>query len=234
MEPVRDAVWRVIHTIPEDQWWRLTWLGDSGLLLPVAALIALWLASSRRTWPAGALWVLIFGAASSLVLVSKLAFLGWGVGSARFNFTGISGHTMLSASVLPVALWLLASRGTHELRVGLAIVGWLLAAGIGVSRLAIYAHSGSEVVAGYLLGVVASASFLALQRRMDHPRLRASLVALSLMLPLLQIQPGHAAPTHGLIERMAMHLAGIDRPYTREDLHRPSKAAGLGYRLPVL
>ena len=234
MELVRDAIWQVILSVPEGAWWGLTWFGDSGLLLPMALLIALWLASSRRTWSAAALWVLIFGAASSLVLVSKLAFLGWGVGSVRFNFTGISGHTMLSASVWPVVLWLLASRGTHQLRAGLAVFGWLLAACIGVSRLAIYAHSASEVAAGYLLGLAASASFLALQRHMQHPRLRTSLVALSLLLPLLQLQPGHAAPTHGLIERMAMRLAGIERPYTRDDLLRPAKAASLGYRLPVL
>ena len=234
MNLVRDAIWQAILSVPDSAWWGLTWFGDSGLLLPAALLIALWLASSRRTWSAAVLWILLFGAASSLVLVSKLAFLGWGVGSARLNFTGISGHTMLSASVWPVALWLLASRGTHELRVGLAVFGWLLAACIGVSRLAIYAHSASEVVAGYLLGLAASASFLALQRHAAHPRLRTSLVALSLLLPLLQMQPGHAAPTHGLIERMAMRLAGIDRPYTRDDLLRPAKAAGLAYRLPVL
>lgn len=234
MDPVRDAIWQAILSIPESAWWALTWFGDSGLLLPVALLIAVWLASSRRTWPAAALWILIFGGASLLVLLSKLAFLGWGMGSARFNFTGISGHTMLSASVWPVALWLLASRGTHRLRVGLALFGWLLAACIGVSRLAIYAHSGSEVAAGYLLGVAASASFLAVQRRTAHPRLRASLVALSLLLPLLNLQPGHAAPTHGLIERMAMRLAGTDRPFTRDDLRRPLKTAAPGYSLPIL
>lgn len=234
MELLRDAIWQAILSVPQSAWWDVTWFGDSGLLLPAAALIALWLASSRRTWPAAALWIVIFGAASTVVLVSKLAFLGWGVGSARFNFTGISGHTMLSASVWPVALWLLASRGSHRLRLGLAVFGWLLAACIGVSRLAIYAHSVSEVAAGYLLGLAASAGFLAMQRHMAHPRLRASLVALSLLLPLLQLQPGHAAPTHGLIERMAMRLAGTDRPYTRDDLLRPDRAAGLGYRLPVL
>src|SRR6478736_1693940 len=186
---VRDAAWQAILSVPQSLWWGLTWFGDSGLLLPLGLLIALWLASSRRTWPAAGLWILIFGAASMLVLASKLAFLGWGVGSARLNFTGISGHTMLSASVWPVVLWLLASRGTHELRVGLAVFGWVLAACIGVSRLAIYAHSGSEVAAGYALGVAVSASFLALQRRTAHPRLRASLVALSLLLPLAQLQP---------------------------------------------
>lgn len=234
MESMRDAVWQAILSVPDNVWWGVTWFGDSGLLLPVALLIALWLASSQRTWPAAALWIVIFGAASSLVLASKLAFLGWGVGSARFNFTGISGHTMLSASVWPVALWLLASRGTHGLRVGLAVFGWLLAACIGLSRLGIYAHSASEVAAGYLLGLAASASFLAMQRHMAHPRLRTSLVAFSLLLPLLQLQPGHAAPTHGLIERVAMRLAGTERPYTREDLLRPARAAGLRYRLPVL
>ena len=231
---VREAAWQAILSIPQGVWWGLTWFGDSGLLLPVGLLIALWLASSRRTWPAAGLWVLIFGAACMLVLLSKLAFLGWGVGSASLNFTGISGHTMLSASIWPVALWLLASRGTHELRVGLAVFGWVLAACIGISRLAIYAHSASEVAAGYLLGMAVSAGFLALQRRMAHPRLRASLVALSLLLPLVQLQPGHAAPTHGLIERMAMRLAGVERPYTRDDLRRPAKVDASGYRRPVL
>ena len=82
---------------------------------------------------------------------------------------------------------------------------------------------------------IAPESAEALQRRTAHPRLRASLVALSLLLPLLHLQPGHAAPTHGLIERVAMRLAGIDRPYTRADLHRPAGAAAAGgYRLPIL
>ncbi|SFM99106.1 phosphatase PAP2 family protein [Variovorax sp. OV329] len=216
---LRDAAWRAIHGVPEGFWHAFTWLGDSGLLLPAAALIALWLLSSRRTWPAAALWILIFGFASLLVLLSKLAFMGWGIGSARLNFTGISGHTMLTAAVWPVALWLLASRGSHRLRVGLALAGWLLALGIGVSRLAIYAHSWSEVTTGFLLGFVTSAAFLALQRRVAHPQLRASLVLVTLLLPLVHQQPGNAAPTHGLLERVAMRLAGTDRPFTRADLH---------------
>jgi len=218
MSSLRNAFWDVVHHIPEGFWWGFTWLGDSGLLLPAALLIAILLASSRRTWSTAALWVLLFGAASTLVLISKLAFLGWGVGSARLNFTGISGHTMLSASVWPVALWLMASRGSHRLRVRLAVVGWLLAAGIGVSRLAIYAHSWSEVTTGFLLGVATSASFLAVQRGMPHPQLRAPLVLVSLLLPLALQQPGNPAPTQGLLERVAMHLAGIERPFTREDL----------------
>ena len=218
---MRDAAWRVIQSVPGEFWRGITWLGDSGLLLPMALLIALWLASSRRTWPSAALWIAVFGAASALVLLSKLAFLGWGIGSARMNFTGISGHTMLAASIWPVALWLVVSRGPHRLRVMVAVAGWLLAAGIGLSRLGIYAHSWSEVTSGYLLGVATSATFLALQRGMPHPALRGWLVVLSLMLPMVHAEPGDAAPTQGLLERVAIRLSGVDRPFTRADLHEP-------------
>ena len=218
MGDMRDVFWRAIYSLPEGFWRHFTWLGDSGLLLPAALLIAMWLASARRTWPAAWAWTLIFGGASLMVLVSKLAFLGWGIGSARLNFTGISGHTMLSAAVWPVALWLVASRASHQLRVALVIAGWLLAAGIGVSRLALFAHSWSEVAIGFLLGASASAAFLAMQHRMPHPKLRASMVVLSLLLPLVYQQPGNAAPTQGLLERAAVRLAGIERPFTRDDL----------------
>lgn len=215
---LRDAFWSAVHSVPEDSWRALTWLGDSGLLLPAALLIALWLASKRRTWPSALLWVVIFGVAGLVLLVSKLAFLGWGIGSARWNFTGFSGHTMMAAAVWPVALWLVASRTRHGVRVGLAIVGWSMAAAIGVSRLALYAHSGSEVAGGFLLGGMASAAFLAAQHRMPHPALRASMVVISLLLPLIYQQPGNAAPTQTLLERMAVQLAGADRPFTRADL----------------
>lgn len=201
-------------------WHEFTWLGDSGLLLPAAALIALWLAVARRTWPGALLWCAVFGVGSALVLASKLAFMGWGVGSARLDFTGISGHTMLAASVWPVALWLLASRWGHGARVALACAGWLLALGIGLSRLAVEAHSLSEVLAGYALGMLVSGLFLAVQHRRPHPRLRWSLVLLSLVLPMVVQRPGASAPTQQLIERVALRLSGAERVFTREDLHR--------------
>jgi membrane-associated phospholipid phosphatase len=201
-------------------WYEFTWLGDSGLLLPAAALIALWLLVARATWPAALLWVIVFGTGSSLVLLSKLAFMGWGVGSARFDFTGFSGHTTLSASVWPVALWLMASRSSHAVRVTLACAGWVLALGIGLSRLVIQAHSIAEVAAGFLLGAGVSVVFLAIQHSRPHPRLHWPLVALSLALPLVVLRPGSPAPTQDLLERIAMRLAGTDRVFTRDDLHK--------------
>lgn len=201
-------------------WHEFTWLGDSGLLLPAALLIALWLTVSRSTWPGALLWCLVFGFGSALVLLSKLAFMGWGIGSARLDFTGISGHTMMSASIWPVALWLMASRWGHGARVAMACAGWLLALGVGLSRLVLQAHSISEVLAGYTLGVAVSGVFLAVQHGRPHPRLRWPLVVLSLALPLLFQSPGAPAPTQHLLERIALRLSGAERAFTRDDLHR--------------
>lgn len=217
---MRELFWQALQRVPNASWRSFTWLGDSALMLPVALLIALWLATSRRTWPTAALWLLLFGLGSSVILASKLAFLGWGVGSARFNFTGFSGHTAISASVWPVALWLLSSRAAHWQRVALVLLGWALAAAIGLSRLALMAHSVSEVAAGLLLGVAVSATFLVFQHRHPHPRLWWPGVCVSFLLPLAFQTPGTPAPTQNLLEQIAVQLAGIERPYTREDLLR--------------
>ena len=217
---LRDALWQIIAAVPPAFWQALTWLGDSGLLLPAAVSITLWLALSRRTWPTAALWVLLFGLGSALILASKLAFMGWGVGSARFNFTGFSGHTAIAASVWPVALWLMAARRSHRVRVMAVGLGWALAAAIGASRLAVLAHSGAEVLAGYVLGVAVSGSFLLLQRGRPHSRIPAVLVVLSLLAPLLLLRPGTPAPTQSALELLAMRLAGTERVFTRDDLSR--------------
>ena len=39
-----------------------------------------------------------------------------------------------------------------------------------------------------------------------------------LLLPLAFHAPGEAAPTQGLLERIAVRLAGLERPYTRRDM----------------
>ena len=214
-----SALHDALHLIRVETWIAFTWLGDSGLLLPMAVLITLWLAASRRTWPTALLWLVLFGAGSMAVLVSKLAFMGWGIGNARLDFTGFSGHSALAASIWPVALWLLASRARHRIRVALVFFGWALAGGIGLSRLALDAHSPSEVISGLALGWAVGAAFLVLQRRQGHPSVRGTLVAVSLMLVAALGDPGVPAPTQHLLERIAVRLSGAERPYTRADLH---------------
>ncbi|MDM0017397.1 phosphatase PAP2 family protein [Variovorax saccharolyticus] len=196
----------------------ITWLGDSGFLLPAALWITVWLGIRSPTRPLALLWILLFGFGGGLIATSKIAFLGWGIGSARLDFTGFSGHTAIAASVWPVACWLAVSRWEHPVRVAAAVFGWLLAAFIGLTRLALDAHSVSEVVAGYALGVAVSGIFLWWQHRLPHPRISWTLVLLSLATPVLFLKPGTPAPTQGLLERIAVRLAGIEQPFTRADL----------------
>ena len=117
-----------------------------------------------------------------------------------------------------MACWLAVSRQGHRARVAAAVFGWLFAAFIGATRLALDAHSWSEVIAGYALGVGVSATFLWWQHRMPHPRVSWVLVLLSLATPLFFLQPGTPAPTQSLLEKIAVRLAGIERPFTRADL----------------
>lgn len=208
----------LLAAVPAEAWRALTWLGDSALMLPTALLIALVLLISRDGRGAALAWCLAFGAGGGLVLLSKLAFMGWGIGSARWNFTGFSGHTAIGTSVWPVLLWLASVSGSRRAR-GLAVgAGWCLGAAIGVSRLALHAHSVSEVISGFLLGLAVSIGFLWLARRRAPPRPPWAAWLGLLLLPLLFLTPGQPAPTQSLLELTAVRLAGIERPFTRSDL----------------
>ncbi|MGI4779940.1 MAG: phosphatase PAP2 family protein [Janthinobacterium lividum] len=229
MTGLRDVFWAVLGAVPDAFWQGFTWLGDSGLLLPASLLIVVLLAWSRATRMTALQWCLVFGAGSVVIAGSKLAFLGWGVGSARLNFTGFSGHTAISTSVWPVLLWLAAAQctvrrpdllsATTGMRMAI-FFGWAVGAAIGVSRLAVFAHSLSEVVLGFLLGMLVSATFLMLARNRALPRFPWQVGALGLVLPLFVLQPGTPAPTQDLLEVIAMRMAGTTQPFTREDLMR--------------
>jgi membrane-associated phospholipid phosphatase len=202
-------------------WLIVTGLGDSGFLLPAALGMAIWLAIDRSTRPAAVHWVLLFGTCGLVVMLSKLAFLGWGIGSARFNFTGFSGHTALATSVWTVVFWLAAMRAAPSLRILAAIMGWAWGLAVGVSRLALEVHSTAEVVTGVVLGTVVSASFLWLQRNRLHSvslRTPRWLAAGIVVLLLFFIVVGRPAPTQYALETVAAWMAGIERPYRRSDL----------------
>ena len=220
MDGLRDALWGALGAIPRSAWHAFTWLGDSGLLLPVAALLPLLLLrtpSGRRT---ALEWCLAFGLGSVLIAASKLAFMGWGIGSARLNFTGISGHTAIATSVWSMVFWVTTAGRSPRARTLAVVAGCALGACIGLSRLAIHAHSVSEVVAGFVLGVAVVAGFVFFGRLHAPPRLPWYAVVACLLAPLAFQAPGTPAPTHGLLETIAVRMAGIERPYTRADLLR--------------
>ena len=197
-------------------WPVITHLGSAGLMLPVAAMTVagLWF-SGRRAALVAWLAALIGGAA--LVLATKLAFMGWGIGSAALDFTGISGHTMLASSILPAWLgWLLARYGQRFSAPGL-ILGLLLGALVAVSRVMLGAHSVSEVIFGWLVGTAVT---LAAWHTLAGP-LRWSRLSLLALLPLslsLSATTANYLPAYHWEQRVAIWLSGRATPYTRADL----------------
>ncbi len=196
-------------------WTHLTNWGNSVLLMPTALVIAigLWIGGRRRL---ALRWAVGFAAAVLLTLATKIAFLGWGLGVRSLDFTGISGHSVLAASVLTMLAWWVAQDSPNPaMRTVIVAIGVVVAALIGWSRLVLHTHSPSEVVSGLALGFATAWLATAPVPRRDHDRwVRwAILVALLLgfVLPL-----GHAVDEpHQLVTRIALALSGRTQVFTR-------------------
>ncbi len=211
-------------------WAAVTRLGEAQILLPAFVAGASWLAFAR---PAGARerlaegnahahdhpardsawrWIAAIFATTLVTTVSKIAFLGYGYGSAALNFTGFSGHSMYSMSILPVLGAIVAGRRG-------AIGGALLAVLVVYSRVDLNAHSWSEALSGMALGIAAAGWTLALY--LEHPgAVRAPWWLPLLLVAWLTLLPWRAPPsrTHGLVVAVSLKLSGHTRAYTRFEL----------------
>ena len=205
-------------------WKNLTYFGDSMLLLPTALLLALFLFWKSQRWQTAFGWLLSFGTAGMLVSISKIMFLGFFLGSQSLNFTGFSGHTTMSSTLWPVAMWMISAGRQPWLRRVLITFGYLLPLAVGYSRLQLHAHSPSEVISGATLGAILSTIYLLVQR---HTRLaKVSLLQLAgfAVLPALIILAGQPAGTQQFLASLSARLAGIEKPYTRAQLLRAGQA----------
>ncbi len=200
------------------QYWDLiARFGELQILLPAALLVALALLRRPETRALALLWISSLSAALVLTTASKVAFIGWGIGWPELNFTGISGHAMVAAAVYPLLLGSLASRGTPRGRAAAIGVGYAMALLVGISRVALSAHSASEVFAGLCVGGAASALAL------DEARLAR--VVINPVVPAavalwLALTPGlaPASQTHSAVTRLSLMLSGRETPYTRSDM----------------
>lgn len=195
-------------------WVGLTDFGDSAAMLPAAALIALWLAAGRA-WRQAALWCLGFGALAALVALSKIAFLGWGLGIEIIDFTGISGHTALAVGVLAVGAAVSLGNRAGPLRLAGAALGASVGIGVGLSRLALHVHSLSEVLVGAIAGIALAIGFLWGSRYANPAKLHPVCLGALLLLTLVTIH-GERAPTQQFLTRVALTLSGRPVPYSRE------------------
>jgi membrane-associated phospholipid phosphatase len=163
-------------------------------------------------------WAIAFGAVGLLVLATKVAFVAWGIGSARLDFTGVSGHSALASVFWPVMGWLVTQKCSPSTRRPAITLGVALAFAIGISRLALEVHSVSEVVSGMVVGLIASGWFL----RGVRPRPTATPVMVALIAifcAMVLLGHGKPAPTTALIETTVVRVLKVHTPFTRRDLH---------------
>jgi membrane-associated phospholipid phosphatase len=132
-------------------WWsHLSALGGLNVTALLAVGVAAWLVGAR-CWRLALVWCAVFGGAMLVAAASQVAFIGWGIGIRALSFTGFSGHAARAAAVFPVALFLLAERGSPRLRRGAVAVGGLLAVAVALARVQVGAHSASEALSGCVL-----------------------------------------------------------------------------------
>jgi len=205
----------VPHPAPAHVFWGyLTRLGEAQVLLPALAVVMLWWCTRPGTRQVAATWLACVAAATALTTATKLAFIGWGVGSAALDFTGISGHSMFAAAVLPLLLASATATGGERSRWTALGLAYALAGGVAVSRVLVQAHSVSEALAGFATGALASALALRLARPpAQRPPLGLLAGVAACCAVLMAGTP--PAPTHALVTRMALALSGHRQPCTR-------------------
>ena len=200
-------------------WHALTRIGEAQILLPAALLTAGKLLRHATTRGLAWSWMAMLAVTVIATTASKVAFIGWGLGVPQWNFTGVSGHTMLSTAIYPLLFGALTLGRSHRVRVVALLFGTVLAVLVGISRVKVGAHTSSEVIAGWVLGGSVNLAALALLRA---PREPIGVFIPAALAVWLLIMPTHApaANTHSMVTQLALGLSGHQRPYTRADMLR--------------
>lgn len=202
-----------MHDLPLHLWYSITRFGGAGLTLPLALTIALWLALGY-TWRLAAGWLAIVATAISVVALTKIAFIGWGLGVREWDFTGVSGHAMLSTAVYPAGLFLTFLPMRTSLRVIGVTAGIVVGMAVGLSRVVLDAHSPSEAIAGCIIGALAAVAFVGWAWDAMPAKMSAVPIAVSLLMLTVALHDVRV-PTQRWITHVALHLSGRDHPYVR-------------------
>lgn len=195
-------------------WSEITRFGDITITSFAAIAIAAWLLAENEKrlafW-----WSLLFTVGLSIVVATKMAFIGWGIGIRAVDFAGFSGHAMRATAVMPVLLYLMLEKAPKPVRAFGTLCGLVFGILVGASRLALHAHSLSEVVAAWMLGASVSIGFIwiasATLRKHVFTPLRITLSLLAL-LPAPYVHP---APTQQWLTAITLYVTGHDEPYPR-------------------
>jgi len=208
-------------------WSALTRLGEAQILLPLMLGVCAWLAREAAGRRAAWMWLLATAGAAGLTTLSKVAFIGWELGYAPWDYTGVSGHTMFACAILPVVLRVVCHGARPTLQRSALLAGVLLALAVGVSRYMVGAHSVSEIVLGVALGLPAAGIAL---RGLERSPVQAAasppwllLAVAAWLMTLSAVAP--PSRTHDAVTRLSMALSQRAAPYTRAQMHQAWRRA---------
>jgi len=198
-------------------WWNgISFAADMSVMGPAGVAIALWLLVSRQ-WRLVLSWSLWYGGGLALVVLSKLAFMSWGVGSSALDFTGFSGHAMRAGAVFPVLMYVLLQRAEPRWRDAGVLIGVAFAVLVAISRVVVQAHSVSEAVSGCVLGLALALGFMWNARGVVNFAVSHALALASMVLMVALSFKAEPMPTEQWLQKLAMLLSGHERVFSRED-----------------
>jgi membrane-associated phospholipid phosphatase len=152
----------------------LTDFGDSAVLLPMSAVVLVWLLATRST-SAAAWWLgvlVVFGA-----VIGGLKMLFFACPPA-VDVRSPSGHTGFSMFIYgSIAAIVALQRRSPWSRAAIMLSAIALVIGIAISRVILHMHSARETVIGFLIGAAAvGVFFFGYQRTTTNRRLLAPLL----------------------------------------------------------
>jgi len=202
-----------MYDLPLQLWNWITYFGSAGITLPLAATLAIWLALGYSPRLAIA-WLAVLGVGIAAVALTKVAFLGWGIGIRAWDFTGFSGHSMLSTSVYPVVMMIAMTRAHPALRMAGVVFGIALGVAVSLSRVVLSAHSPSEAITGCVVGALTALSFVAIAWRAQPHRWSVPAVVASLAVVTVALH-GVPVPSQRWVTEVALKMSGHQHPYVR-------------------
>jgi hypothetical protein len=190
----------LLETGEQRMWLAISNLGDAALTLPLAIVCVAWLTRSLMGLSVAFMWSALLATAMLLVGLSKVLYAGSGMQIQAISFRMISGHAMLASAVWPMSLLLTLHNGTANRRSAALSSGIAMATLISVSRILDDAHSVSEVVAGWTLGLFVTMLLIRWKPFPPLPRRLRPFVAGSL-LTVSAVAYGHHVPIQAAIDR---------------------------------
>jgi membrane-associated phospholipid phosphatase len=186
-------------------WISISRLGDAALTVPLAAVCGAWLATSMHGWRIAASWLMLLGTGMLTVGLTKVLYAGCGIEIRAIHFRVISGHTMLAASVWPMAFMLALHDGWHVRARTALLPGSALAGAVATARVFDQAHTISEVTAGWIVGMLVVVTLL---RWKDPPVLLPwrRMPAAASMLVVSGVAYGYCSPIQGAIDSYSPFL----------------------------